>query len=169
MNRRMGIIALSLVLALSTTGCKKGQEEPADANQTTAAQLKDKADQALQGAGELLARQKDRLLTASQEQLGKLEQTVNGWIDDVDTDDQQVRQRLNAMSQSFRTTLGEARQAIDKARDSGIDAWQEVKPTVEAALTKARQAHDEVMAYLKEQARKAQESEAESTGPVVEE
>ena len=171
MKRRIesGVLVLAALLALSLSGCKKDNQEPADANATTGAQLKDKADQALQATTDFLAQQKDRILQASQAQLNKLEHQVNEWLGEVGTDDEQVRQKINAMSQRFRGTLGEARQAIETARDGGIEAWQQVKPAVTAAVEKAQQAHDEVMAYLKDRARKTEETDAEPTGQAIEE
>jgi len=169
MDKGMTIGVLAALLTLSLLGCEKRGHDAADANQSTSAQLIEKADQALQGATDLVAQQKDKLLQASQVQLNKLEQQVNEWLGEVATDDEQVRQKMKAITQSFRGTLSEARQAIEKARDGGLDAWQQAKPAIEATVAKAQQAHDEVMAYLKDRARKIQETEAGSTGQIIEE
>lgn len=170
MDKRMTIGVLAALLSLSLWGCEQRGEEPADANQSSIAQLKEKADQALQATTGLLAEQKDKLLQASKEQLNKLEQQVDEWLSEVGTDDEQVRQKLTTMSQSFRGALGEARQSLEKARDSGLDAWQQAKPTVEAAVKKAQQASDEVMAFLKAQAQKqARQTAASPSGDNVEE
>jgi len=170
MDRRMTFGVLAALLSLSLWGCEKRGQEPADANQTTSAALKEKADQALQATTGFLAEQKDKLLQASQEQLDKLEQQADEWLSEVDTDDEQVRQKLTTMSQRFREALGEARQALEKARNSGLDAWQQAKPTVEAAVKKAQQARDEVMTFLKGQAQKqARQPDASPDGDDVEE
>ncbi len=151
MSRWIGIIVLSALLTLSLAGCKKGNQEQADANETAAGQLKEKAGQAIQGATGLLAEQKDKLLAASQEQLTKLEQKVNDWLSETSPED---AQKFTALRQQFQEALGEARQALEKAEKSGLDAWQQAKPTVETAVKKVQQAHDQIMAFLKIQAQK---------------
>ena len=166
MDERIGMGVLVALLVLSLAGCGQRDQEPEDANQSTAGQLTEKAGQAVQGAGDFLAQQKDKLLAASQEQLDKLEQQVDEWLAESDIDDEQVRQKLNTVGQSFRNAADEARQAIAGAKDSGIEAWQQVKPTVEKAVQKAQQAHDEIMAYLRQ---RAANQESGSDEPVVEE
>lgn len=163
MNRWIGTIVLTALLTLSLAGCKKGKQEPTEANQTTAGQLKEKAGQAMQGATNLVAEQKDKLLATSQEQLTKLEEKVNSWLSEAGSEDEQVKQKLAALSQQFEGALGEARQTLEKAKASGLDAWQQAKPTVEAAVKKVQQAHDQVMAFLKTQAQK--ETQESLTGP----
>jgi len=167
MSRCMEITVLSVVLALCLLGCKKSGQESTDANQTTAGQIREQAGQAVQATTDLLAQQKDRLLQASQEQLAKLEQQVNAWLAEAGLPDEQAKQKLNALSTKFRGALGEARQALERAREVGVEAWQEAKPSVEAAVTKARNAHDELMAYLKALAQK--QTEEADGGPTVEE
>jgi ElaB/YqjD/DUF883 family membrane-anchored ribosome-binding protein len=151
MSRWIGIIVLGTLLTLSLAGCKKGEQEQTDANETAAGQLKEKAGQAMQGATDLLAEQKDKLLAASQEQLTKLEQKINGFLSETGPKDQQ---KLAALSQQFQEALGEARRALEKAKESGLDAWQQAKPTVETAVEKVQRTHDQVMAFLKTQAQK---------------
>jgi ElaB/YqjD/DUF883 family membrane-anchored ribosome-binding protein len=159
MSRWIGIIVLSALLTLSLAGCKKDQQEQTDANETAAGQLKDKVGQAIQGATGLLAEQKDKLLAASQEQLTKLEQKVNGFLSETGPKDEQ---KLTALSQHFQEALGEARQALEKAKKSGLDAWQQAKPSVETAVEKVQRAHDQVMDFLKTRAQKeTQENMAE--------
>ena len=167
MSRRMEITVLSVVLALCLPGCKKSGPESTDANQTAAGQIREQAGQAVQATADLLAQQKDKLLRASQEQLAKLEQQVDAWLAEAGLKDEQAKQKLNALSTKFQGALGEARGALEKAGEVGVEAWQEAKPGIEAAVTKARNAHDELMAYLKALARK--QAEGADGAPTVEE
>jgi len=162
------LATLIALLALAPMGCRKDNQEQADANATTVGQLEEKAGQALQDANELLAQQKDRLLATSLEQLSKLEQQVNEWLSEAAAQDEQVKQRLTSLGQQFQSALGEARQVLENARASGLDAWQETKPTVEAAVRKVQQAYAQITAFLKDLARKeTQESMSQPGAPTI--
>ncbi|UCD49616.1 MAG: hypothetical protein JSW27_19050 [Phycisphaerales bacterium] len=163
MNRPIGMVLLGALLTLLSAGCGNGKRDRTDANDTTAEQLSEKAGQALRGASDLLAEQKDKLLAAAQEQLAKLEQQVNEWLSEVSSDDEELNQKLTTLRRQFHGALREARQALEKAKESGAEAWQEVKPTVEADIAKVQQAHDDVVAFLKDLTRK--ENQENQTGP----
>jgi hypothetical protein len=165
MSRRMEIAVLSVAVALCLAGCKKSGQEPTDANQTAAGQITEQAGQAVQATADLVAQQKDKLLKASQEQLAKLEQQVEAWLAEAGLQDEQAKQKLDALSAKFQGALGEARGALEKAKGVGAEVWQEARPSIEAAVTKARNAHDELMAYLKALARK--QTEEANGGPTV--
>jgi len=168
MIRWMGMLTLTALLALTPMGCRKSQPGQADANTTTAEQLKDTAGQALQEATRLLARQKERLLATSQEQLNNLERQVDEWLDEATSRNEQVKQQLTSLGERFRGALGEARQVPEQAGTDGLDAWQETKPAVEAAVRKVQQAHARIIAYLKDLARKeTQESLLQPGSPVI--
>lgn len=168
MSTRIGLVTLIALLALTPMGCRKDNQEQTDANATTVGQLKEKAGQALQDASQLLAQQKDRLLATSQEQLSKLEKQVNEWLGEAATQDEQVKQRLTSLGQQFRSALDEARQALEKAKASGLNTWQETKPAVETAVRKVQQAHSQITAFLKDLARKeTQESMSQPGAPAT--
>ena len=150
-----------LVAALALLGCEERGGEPSDANQTTAGQIKQKADEAFQAAADLAVQQKDKLLEASREQLNKLEEQFNQWADEAGIDDEQAREKLEQLSGRFKSALVEARGALEKAREVGADAWQEAKPGLEAAVKAVQTAYDELAAYLKDQAGQEEQKQAD--------
>ncbi|MHC4517613.1 MAG: hypothetical protein ACYTAS_03415 [Planctomycetota bacterium] len=161
MGKDMEIAILVAALALSLLGCEERGEEPSDANQTTAGQIRQKADEALQAAADLAVQQKGKLLEASREQLNKLEQQFNQWADEAGIDDEQARQKLEQLSGQFKRALVEARGALEKAREVGAEAWQEAKPGLETAVTAVQTAYDEFVAYRKDQAGHEEQKEAD--------
>ena len=161
MDMRMEVIVLMVALAFSLMGCPKSGPEARDANETTADQFKQRAEEALQASASYLAEQKDKLLGTSREQLDKLEAQFDAWADEVDTEDDQVKQELSRFAETFEMALNQARQTIDKAGELGLEAWRDAKPSLEAALGEAREAYDEFMAFVKAQTQQAD--------PVVEE
>jgi len=167
MNRRMEIAALLAVLVVfSVAGCRKSGPEPGDANESAGQQLKEKAGETLQATTDPLAQQKDRLLRASKEQLDKLQQQFGEWRQEAGFEDERAQQKASELSQSFESALGEARGALEKARQGGADAWQDIKPTVETAVQKAQKAYDEFVSFVRTTAQEIQRTE--ETQPVQE-
>ena len=70
---------------------------------------------------------------------------------------------MSELSQKFESAPGEARAALEKARNSGADAWQDVEPTVEVAVQKAQKAYDEFTSFVKATAREIQRPEEAQT------
>jgi len=163
---RMEVGALLLVLALLPLGCSPSEDESGDPNQSTAAQVKQKADKALQASADYLAQQKEKVLEASREKLDTLAQQFNAWVDEIATEDEQVQKELGRLQTRFETAMNQARQAVDKAGELSLEAWQDAKPNLEAALGEAREAYDEFMAFVRAL---PQESQSEQADEIVEE
>jgi len=155
MNRRMEIAVLVVVLVFSVAGCRKSGPEPRDANESAGQPLKERATEALQATTDLLAQQKDRLLRASKTQLD--------WRQEAGFEDERAREKVNELSQSFESALGEARAALEKAGQGGADAWQDIKPTVETAVQKAQKSYDEFVSFVKTTAQEIQRPEETQT------
>lgn len=163
MSRRMEIAVLSVVLACSLLGCRKGKQEPGEANETTSQQIKETAEEGLQATTEFLAQQKDNLLQVSKAQLDRLEQQFNGWRGETGIEDEQAKQKLSALGENFERALGEGRGALDKAGQAGADTWEEIKPAVEAGVRKTQEAYQAFVSFVKSQAleiRQGQEAQA---------
>ncbi len=166
MIRRMEVGALLLVLALLPLGCSRSEDESGDPNQSAAAKVKQKAGKALQASADYLAQQKDKALEASREKLDTLAQQFDAWIDEVATEDEQTQQKLRRLQSRFETAMNQARQTVDKAGELSLEAWQDAKPDLEAALGDARAAYDEFMAFVKAL---PQEPQSEQADEIVEE
>lgn len=166
MSRRVTMLVLTAAVALSVIGCGKREQEPADANAAANQTLKERAGQALQDTADFVAQQKDQLVASAQKQLDKLEAQVNDWLDKARIEDEQAKQKLDALSEKFKAALAGARGALDTAKEAGAEAWQEAKPALELALEEAQRTFDELVSYIRAQAVPQQEPEA--AAPAIE-
>ncbi|MBN2128665.1 MAG: hypothetical protein JW741_04185, partial [Sedimentisphaerales bacterium] len=121
--------------------------------------LREKATETLQATADLLAQQKNRLLQGSKDRLDKLQQQFSQWRQEAGFENEQAKQKVSELGQRFESALGEARAALEKAKGSGADAWQDIKPTVEAALQKAQKAYDEFTSFVQATAKEIQRPE----------
>jgi predicted small lipoprotein YifL len=165
MRRHITILILATLFALGGCG-KREQEPPTDANATGDQTLADRASRAIQDTTDFVAQQKDKLVESAQGQLDKLEAQFNNWREEAGIEDEQARQKLNALSEEFRTALAQARGALDKAREAGAETWKETKPALESAVKEAEAAFDAVVAYIK--ARAAERQQKQTPDPVIE-
>ena len=165
MNRCMKIAMLSAVLvALSAAGCRKSETEPGDANEPAGLQLKEKATKALEATTDLLAQQKDSLLQTAKGQLDKLQEQFNNWREEAGFEDEQAQRKVSELSQRFEGALGEARAALEKARDAGADTWQDIKPRVETAVQKTQAVYDEFVSFVKAKALELEQTQETQPG-----
>jgi exonuclease VII large subunit len=161
MGRRVEIPMLGLMLVLFLLGCDRGAPEPTDANQATAAKLKQDAEKTLQTAKDLAAQERDKLLEASRQRLIALERQFNRWVDDVASEDQQAQATLAQLSGAFRNALTRAREILAEAGEVGVDAWEEAKPDLETAVDAAQNAYDAFMAHVQSQIKRQEQTEAD--------
>jgi len=163
MSRCMEIAVLAVALVFCAAGCRKSGPESPDANETAGRQLQKKATKTLQATANLLAQQKDQLVQGSKEQLDKLQQQFDQWRQEAGFEDERARQKASELSQSFESALGEARAALEKAKDAGADTWQDIKPTVGTAVQKAQKAYEDFTSFVKATAREIQQTEETQT------
>lgn len=169
MSKGMDITVLTAVLVLSVLGCREGKKEPTDANETAGAQIKQKADEALQAATDYMAQQKDKLVQAAQGQLDALETRFQGWLDEAGIEDEQAKEKLSELGAKFERALSEARGALAKAKEVGADAWEEAKPGLDTAVKAAQQAYDEFVSYIRSRATQQEETPAGQMDEAIEE
>jgi hypothetical protein len=160
------MLVLTAAVALSVIGCGKREQERADANAAANQTLKERAGQALQDTTDFVAEQKDKLVASAQEQLDKLEAQFNNWLDEAGIEDEQAKQKLDALSEKFKTALAQARGVLDTVKEAGAEAWQEAKPALESALEEAQRTFDELASYVK--ARAVPQQEPEDADTIVE-
>lgn len=169
MSKRAKITVLTVVLVVCLLGCRKGKQEPTDGNATTAQQIRQEADEALQAATDYMAQQRDKLVEAAKVRLDTLERQFEGWLEEAGIEDEQARQKLSELGANFKSALGAARGALEEAQAVGTDAWEEAKPAMTAAVKKAQQAYDEFVSYIRAQAVQREQTPAGEAGPRIEE
>ena len=161
MDSRVKAPVLGLVLALILLGCDKRTPEPTDANQATAGKLRQDAEKTLQAAKDLAAQERDKLLEASRQRLIMLERQFNQWVHDVASEDEQAQAKLTQLSSAFQNALARAREILAEAGEAGVDAWEQAKPDLEAAVSATQNAYDAFMAHVQSQIKRQQETDPE--------
>ena len=169
MSKRMEITVLVVVLVLSLLGCRKGKQEPTDANATVGEQIRQEAGETLQATTDYMAQQKEKLVETAKVRLDTLERQFQGWLAEAGIDEEEAKQKLTELGGHFESALGAARGALDKARGVGTDAWEEAKPTLTAAVKEAQEAYDAAVSYIKAQAMQREETPAGEAGQRIEE
>ena len=161
MGKRREVYVLSLVLAVFLLGCDGGAPEPTDANQASAGQLREDAEKTLQTAKDLAARERDKLLEASRQQLSALEQQFRQWAGEVAGEDELAKAQLAQLTGRFEDALVRAREVLAQAGETGAEAWEEAKPDLEIAVSAAQNAYDAFVAHVKSQARREDQTETD--------
>ncbi len=160
MRLRTVWIMASILVLLGIAGCRKSEEDTGGGTTSMTEQAKKQAGQAMETTAEFAGQTKDQFVETTQQTLDGLQQKYQEWKQKTSVEGEQAQQKLGQLQTEVETHLKTASESLAQAKEAGTDAWSKTASTVQDALTKAQNAYDQFVSYVKTQ---------DQTTPAVEE
>ena len=138
--RYLIVPVLAAAMAVGLMGCDDSPE---------ARDLRKKTGDAVDAAGKYLSKQKEELAEATTEKLGQLQSRLDDLKKAAEAKGEDARAEFEKLKPELEKKINAAREKLSKLKDSGAEAWTEVKSGLKSAMEDLGQACDRAAAKMK--------------------